>query len=124
MSYKRLMIHTCTIVTQGVEVGRDAYNQPIFGESETQNVKCRMDRITKRRSVDDGGVEYIEKHMLYLLKNAPIDDTSKIKSFQDIDGNDIFPGIWRVDLLIPQYAGKRFHHYECEMQKESENDAD
>lgn len=113
MSYRRLMVHRCTI-RRRTGSAKDEYNNPIaspWGDSST-GVPCRL--------VPKGGTEsevpgetVIENFALHFLPSADLLETDRIKMT-----NPVFATELDVELVKPVYTRNgREHHKEVDVRR-------
>jgi hypothetical protein len=116
MIFERNLVHRCTLVKPGVEVGKDPYGRPIYEDVEIANVACRADQIRRRVSSDESGVDYILENMLFFSAQTELTESMKIKQIQDDTRHPVLSGTFGIQNIRPIYGRIRLHHYEVILQ--------
>lgn len=117
MRFRTLLIHRCTLLTQGTIIGQDDYGRDIIGSGEIPDVPCRFDRIRQRAAADETGTDFIYDNILYFDKEFSITLESKIQDIKDKEGNPILLGSFSVLDILPIYDRSKLHHYEVTVQR-------
>jgi len=118
MNFKKLLIHRCSLLTEGEATGEDDYGRPIPSTIESINVPCRVDQIRERTAYDSTGNDYIVTNVLFLDANETVASTTKIFHIEDLEGNPVLSGSFSVKDINPVYGRRKLHHNEITLQKE------
>lgn len=112
MRIKTLLIHRATLLVPGYENGYDEYNRPIMTEPTTRQIKCRLDQMRLRTSVDEEGTDVMLDYVLYIAPDEKIEMGMRIYNVIDEDGNVVADGTFTIQTIIPIYGRRKLHHYE------------
>lgn len=114
MSFKRSLIHRCTLVIPGQQTGTDEYNQPVYSDPQTINdVSCRSDQVKKFISRDANGANFITQYVLFTGPDQALDNSMTVKDLKDADGNVVLSGEFTMEDATPCYGRVSMHHYEA-----------
>lgn len=117
MRFKRLLVHRCTLISDGVIVGRDPYGRDITDSKKYEDIPCRFDQVKTVLSFDQYGSDVIARNLLFFDSDIHIDVNSHIENVRDLDGNVILDGSFAIKDILPIYKGSSLHHYEVEVQR-------
>lgn len=117
MRFKKLLVHRCTLISEGVVIGRDPYGRDITDSKRDENVPCRFDQIKTVLSLDQYGADIIARNVLFFDSDIQIDMNSRIENVRDLEGNVILEGSFSIRDILPIYKGSELHHYEVEVQR-------
>lgn len=118
MNFNSLLIHRCSFLIQGEQMGEDDYGRPISGTIESINIRCRLDQMRERVVADDTGNDYILTNVLFLGSEQSIDLDTKIFNIKDLNGNVVLAGTFIPKDIKPVYGRRNLHHYEVSLLKE------
>ncbi|MBX6333717.1 hypothetical protein IRY61_00035 [Candidatus Saccharibacteria bacterium] len=114
MSFRRLLIHRCTLHIPGKETGSDDYNQPIYSDPvDVSDVPCRVDQVHKTVSVDQSGKNYITQYVLFTGPEQSLSNDMTVKDIKDASGTAVLTGEFTLQDAQPVYGRVRLHHYEA-----------
>ena len=117
MRFKKLLVHRCTLVSNGIVTGRDPYGRDITDSKRVENVPCRFDQIKTVLSFDQYGSDVVARNLLFFDSDVEIDVNTQIENVKDLDGNVILDGSFSIMDVLPIYRGSNLHHYEVEVQR-------
>lgn len=118
MNFKKLLIHRCTLLTEGESTAEDDYGRPIPSTIESINVPCRVDQIRERVASDDTGNDFILSNVLFLDETQTVSLTTRIFHIEDLQGNPVLTGSFAVKNINPVYGRRKLHHTEVTLQRE------
>lgn len=117
MRFRTLLVHRCSLLTQGTVTGVDEYGRDIVQSIVHANVPCRFDEVRQRASSGDTGTDFIYENTLFFSDLYSIDLETKIENITDKEGNPVLPGSFSVKNILPVYKRSRLHHYEIKVQR-------
>lgn len=118
MNFKKLLIHRCTLLTEGESTAEDDYGRPIPSTIESINTPCRVDQIRERVASDDTGNDFILSNVLFLDETQTVSLTTRIFHIEDLQGNPVLTGSFVVKNINPVYGRRKLHHTEVTLQRE------
>ena len=118
-AFKRLLIHSCTIMKKGFIIGQDENGRNIYQDQEAHDVPCRLDTIRKKIEKTDKSIDTVEKNILFML---PSDDVAAAVQVKDIrmrktPDSIVLSGVFDIPEKNPVYGRTKLHHYEVELEK-------
>lgn len=116
-NFRKLLIHTCTLIIPGQKIGEDDYGQDIYSDEIKNKMPCRADEIRERPSTSATGTDFILTNMLFLPKEAEISPDVQIQDIIDKENNPVLIGTFGVMNIHPVYDRARLHHYEVSLQR-------
>lgn len=119
MSFRQLLIHRATFNNVTGEGEKDAYGRPKLVKNSKLNEPCRIDNVTKSRSTDEKGVDYIEKYLLFCYESSGVAEETTIENITDSSGKTIagLDGKFIVTKIKPRFRRSRLHHIEAELKR-------
>lgn len=117
MLFEKMLIHRCTLINEGVVIGRDDYGRDILKESKQDNVPCRFDEVRQTVRNDDTGFDFIYQNALYFDKDIEISLSTEIRDIRDQFGMVIMAGSHSISRLVPIYDSSSLHHWEAIIQQ-------
>lgn len=111
------LIHRCTLIHQGQVVGQDPYGQDVYGDMVVENVHCRLDSIVNDRSSEETGTDYLTDYKLFFDHATKLSMDMKVKDLKDKYGNEILPGTFITDEILPFYGRRKLHHFEVKLKR-------
>jgi hypothetical protein len=116
MSFRKMLIHRCTLHITGEKTGDDDYGHPIYSNPEDiKDVPCRVDQVHKTVSVDPNGQNYITQYVLFTGSGQELNNSMTVTNLKDKDGNTVLSGSFSLQDAQPIYGRARLHHYEAVM---------
>lgn len=114
MSFRKMLIHRCTLHIPGQQTGEDDYGQPTYSDPvDIKDVPCRVDQVHKTVSVDPNGQNYITQYVLFTGTGQELNNAMTVKDLKDKDGNVVLSGSFSLQDAQPIYGRARLHHYEA-----------
>lgn len=117
MRIKSKLIHTCSLVHQGQVIGQDPYGQDKYGDMVIENVPCRLDSVVESRSNEETGTEYLTSYTLFFDPGTKLSMDMKVKDLKDKYGDQILPGTFITDEILPFYTRNKLHHFEVKLKR-------
>lgn len=117
MRIESILIHRATVVVPGEETGKDAYGRPIFSLPTTRLIKCRLDHLQQRMSVDEEGRDVLWSYVLFTGPKETFDFNMQITNVIDKEGNVVVDGTFSIEQIFPSYQLSRLHHYELSLSR-------
>ncbi|KAB2328934.1 hypothetical protein F7731_23565 [Cytobacillus depressus] len=117
MRIRTLLIHRCSLLTQGQVTGQDPYGRDIIEKVEIVNVPCRFDQIRQRAAANETGTDFLFENIFYFDANPEISLVEEITNVTDKEGNPVLPGSFSVVNIVPVYGIKKLHHYEVAVKR-------
>ncbi|MGG1571599.1 hypothetical protein [Fictibacillus sp. NRS-1165] len=117
-SFKRLLVHRCSLVLPGQIKGVDDYGRDIFESVTIGNVPCKADQIRESVSVSQTGTDFILTNVLFIEGSVEVQLDMKIVDIFDRQGKLVLPGSYSVRSMMPIYRRRFVHHYEVMLQRE------
>lgn len=118
-SFKRLLIHSCTLVKKGVIIGQDENGRNKYQDQEVHNVPCRMDTIRKKVENTNKSIDIVEKNILFLLPSEDIEAAVQVKDIRmkKTPHNIVLSGVFIIPEKNRVYGRKAIHHYEIDLEQ-------
>lgn len=116
-TFRRLLIHRCTLITPGQVIGEDEYGQDIVSDVVDRGVACRVDQIRQRPSRDETGTDIILTNVLFLPSEVVVSPEMRIENILDKKGIPVLMGAFAVENILPIYDREKLHHYEVSLQR-------
>lgn len=118
-AFKRLLIHSCTLVKKGVIVGKDENGRNQYEDQEITNVPCRLDTIRKKIEKTDKSIDTVEKNILFMLPSGDVAAAVQVKNIRmrKTPNDIVLAGVFSIPEKNPIYGRKSIHHYEIELEK-------
>ncbi|MCQ2010548.1 minor capsid protein [Sporolactobacillus sp. STSJ-5] len=114
MSFRKMLIHRCTLHIPGIKTGEDDYGQPIYSNpTEIEDVLCRVHQVHKTVSVDPNGQNYITQYVLFTGPGQELNNAMTVNDLKDKAGNAVLTGSFSLQDAQPIYGRTRLHHYEA-----------
>ncbi|KIQ88495.1 hypothetical protein RW25_07170 [Bacillus sp. L_1B0_8] len=118
-AFKRLLIHSCTLVKKGVIVGKDENGRNQHEDQEITDVPCRLDTIRKKIEKTDKSIDTVEKNILFMLPSGDVAAAVQVKNIRmrKTPNDIVLSGVFSIPEKNPIYGRKSIHHYEIELEK-------
>jgi hypothetical protein len=117
MRFRTLLIHRCSLLTQGQVIGEDEYGRDIYGTVEVANVPCRVDQSRVIAVSDEIGTDLIVEPVLIFDVDYGIAFGTEILEITDKEGNPVLQGSFSVMSILPIYDRSKLHHYEVTVRR-------
>lgn len=115
MRINNLLIHRATVKVPGQQTGEDAYGRPIYSKPSVKEIKCRLDQLQIRTSVDAEGRDVIYSYLLFVGPDERLDMDTRVLNVLDENGVSVVFGEFSVVNIHPVYARRTLHHYELQL---------
>lgn len=117
MRIRNLLIHRATLLIPGQEIGRDAYNRPIFSEPTTKVIRCRLDQMSLTTYTDENGRDVVLSYVLFTGPENRIDSDMQIMDVVDEKNEVVVDGTFTIESIHPAYGRRNLHHYEVQLSR-------
>lgn len=118
-SFKRLLIHSCTLVKKGVIVGKDENGRNKYQDQEVHDVPCRLDTMRKKVENTDKSVDIVEKNILFLLPSDDAEAAVQVKNIRmkNPPHDIVLSGVFVISAKNREYGRRAIHHYEVDLEQ-------
>jgi len=117
MRINHTLIHRATIRVPGEQTGKDAYGRPIYSSPTTREIKCRLDQLQVRTSIDAQGQDVIYSYILYVGPDEELNPNLKVLNVVDEQGISVIFGEFSILNIYPVYGRRNLHHYELQLSR-------